>query len=84
MGLYLHHDGVQAGERLATPVYTPPATAGHWAHLRIQVTPTTLTATRTDTGHTITATDSTVRGGYLHIGRTSLDGAAAFRHFVIS
>jgi hypothetical protein len=83
-GLYLHHDGSAEATQLTKPVSTPALDVGGWVHLRVEVTPDRITASRTDTATAVTAADSTVRGGYLHIGRASTKGSAAFRGFTIS
>ncbi|HZE48990.1 MAG TPA: hypothetical protein VE074_05465, partial [Jatrophihabitantaceae bacterium] len=61
-------DGV---DRLAASTATAPIEAGGAATLRIAVTPTVVTATRIDVTPpaTVTITDATHRGGYLHLGR---------------
>jgi glycerophosphoryl diester phosphodiesterase len=78
LGLYLHRDLRVAGRQLAE-VATPAPVTGRWVHLRIEVTPTTVTVRRTDTGNELRAADDTVRGGYLHLGRASRTGVAGFR-----
>ncbi len=82
LGLYLHRDGEPAGTRLAA-ASTPAPAVGAWAHLRIEVGPDTVAVTRADTGHRIAAADTTARGGYLHLGRASRSGTAAFQSLTI-
>ena len=65
---------------------SPALSAGQWAHLTVQVTPTTISVTRTD-GESpveVTATDSTYRGGYLNIGKKDSDGVAQFKALTIT
>ncbi len=83
LALYRHRPGVIVGEQLAL-VSTPAMAHGDWAHLRIAVTPDRITATRTDSALSISTMDASVRGGYIHVGRSSKDGSAAFQNFVIS
>ncbi|WP_157970508.1 glycerophosphodiester phosphodiesterase [Nakamurella deserti] len=82
LGLYLHRDRRVAGQQLAVTT-TPAPVTGRWAHLRIEVTPTTVTVRRTDTGEVVRATDRTVRGGHLHLGRASRTGTAGFRALTV-
>ena len=53
---------------------------------RLDVTPTSLAWSRDVGGSwtTISATDRRIRGGYVHIGRSSHDGTAAFRRLTIT
>jgi hypothetical protein len=83
LGLYLHRDRRAAGQQLAV-VRTPRPGTRDWMHLRIDVTPDAIAVRRTDTGHAITVTDRTTRGGYLHLGRASRGSAAGFRGLAIS
>ncbi|SDO31802.1 Glycerophosphoryl diester phosphodiesterase family protein [Nakamurella panacisegetis] len=82
--LYRHLDGHPDGVQLGVSVATTPASPGQWIPLRLQVTPAAITWTRTDAAGTVTSSDSTTRGGYLHIGRSSTDGEAAFRKLRLS
>lgn len=77
--LYRHVDGRQDGIPLGSSVSTPPPVAGQWISLELQVTPTSILWSRSDVGAVVTVDDSTMRGGYLHIGRSSIDGVLAFR-----
>ena len=74
-----------AGAPVST-VSTPALTAGAFAHLRIAVTPTGFTITRTDTAsNPINSTDTAFRGGYMLLTRFSTsDGVGQFRNLVIS
>jgi hypothetical protein len=52
---------------LAQSTTTQAVTPNEWMSFRLEVTPTTLTLTRTDgTPYSVTATDSTYRGPYVH------------------
>lgn len=84
LALFLHRDrtvdGVSLGETKGVP-----AAAGNWMRFKLQVSPSMITWSRLDgTGSSVTARQSEVRGGYLHIGRSSTDGSGAFRNFWIS
>ena len=73
-------DGEQLGKSTPTPTPEP----GKWMGFRLHVTPNTITWTRHPAAgaeFTVTAYDVTFRGGYLHIGQSSIDGLAAFRSF---
>ncbi len=82
LGLFLHHDRQVTGVRLAQ-VGTPAPAARRWVRLRIDVTPSDITVRRIDTGDAVSVADATVRGGYLHLGRASCDGVAAFRGLTV-
>jgi glycerophosphoryl diester phosphodiesterase len=84
MGLYRHRNGQIAGELLAPEVLTPALKPGQWATLRVAVTPSTVTLTRVDTGAKVTAAGVAAGGGYVHLGRSSTNGVAAFRALRIS
>ena len=79
LGLYQHRNGQMAGELLAPEVATPAPKPGQWAKLRVTVAPGTVTLSRIDTGASVTATGVTAGGGYVHLGRSSTNGVAAFR-----
>jgi hypothetical protein len=83
MGLYRHRNGQIAGELLAPEVVTPALKPGQWARLRVAVSPSTVTLTRVDTGAKVTAGVAAGRG-YVHLGRSSTNGVAAFRALRIS
>ena len=82
--LYRHVDGRRDGVALGSAVPTPPPAAGQWIDLELQVTPTSIRWSRTDVRAAVTGSDSTVRGGYLHVGRSSPDGVLAFRSLSVS
>ena len=50
LGLYLHKDGVPDGVLLAPSVRTRAPAIGKWAHLRVEVSPDRIVASRTDVG----------------------------------
>jgi len=79
LGLYRHRNGQIAGELLAPEVATPALKPGQWASLRVTVSPSAVTLTRVDTGAKVTATGINAGGGYVHLGRSSTNGVAAFR-----
>ena len=82
--LFRHRNGVQDGVALAKPVVTKAPAAGQWMKFELKVSPTTITWSRVDVPDAvITADDGSVRGGYLHIGRSSTDGELAFRSFSV-
>jgi glycerophosphoryl diester phosphodiesterase len=83
--LYLHTAGQSTATRLAS-VSTPAPSEGAWVALQLDVTPSSLTWTRNDlaTPKSVTATDSTARGGYLHLGRSTPEGVAAFRTLLVT
>lgn len=85
--LFTHVDGSTSGTQIGTTgvVMTAPPVAGTWYHARIDVTPAGVTFTVNDgTDHVVTSSDTTRRGGYVHIGKSSTDGVAEFRSFVVS
>ncbi|MET3805250.1 glycerophosphoryl diester phosphodiesterase [Nakamurella sp. UYEF19] len=83
--LFRHQDGQPDGVQLGSTAKTPAPTAGQWMKFRLSVTPSDITWARTDVaGATISASDRTVRGGYLHLGRSSTDGVLAFRGLSVS
>lgn len=82
--LFRHVDGRPDGIRLGATITSPPLTPGQWVSLQLRVTPTAITWARKDVTAVVTASDSTLRGGYLHIGRSSTDGVLAFRSLSVS
>jgi glycerophosphoryl diester phosphodiesterase len=75
-----------ANTQLGSTITTTALSAGAFAHLRIDVTPTSLTVTRTDSGGftPISSADATNRGAWLHIGKSSTDGIATFRALAVT
>lgn len=73
--LYLHKAGQSDGTLLRS-VAGPSAVAGAWMTFSLVVNGDVITWSRTDVPEqpSVTVQDSTVRGGYLHIGRSSTDG----------
>ena len=84
LGPYRHRDGDVAGEPVGSPVSTPPAQPGRWAHLRIDVAAGRIVLARTDAGATITAPRTAAADGYARLGRSSPDGEAVFRALSIT
>lgn len=83
--LFRHDDERTDGTSLAASVQSPAPTPGQWLKFQLEVTPTRITWSRTDVaGATVSATDHTYRGGYLHIGRSSTDGVLAFRSLSVN
>ncbi len=78
LALYRHHDGQPDGELLASAA-TSRLPAAHWAQLRVATTADGIEVSRTDGETTVIAATAHPRDGYLHLGRTSKDGAGAFR-----
>ncbi len=83
MGLYRHNDGRPSGQLLSAELATPALVPGRAVHLRVQVSPSQIVFSRTDSGHTISVTDNGIRGGYFHLGRSSTDGIAAFSNLAV-
>lgn len=82
MGLFFR-DGTQASssQSVVGPSVNTGAinVAGTVAHLRVLVTPTHITVTRTDTGnpaHTVTWAHAAIRGAYYHVGKAHTNAAA--------
>jgi glycerophosphoryl diester phosphodiesterase len=84
LGLYRHRDGRVAGELLAPEIATPALRPGEWASLRVDVTPAAVTLSRTDTGAAVIASGIAPGGGYVHLGRSSTNGVAAFRALTVA
>lgn len=85
LGLFQHVAGDPAGKQLGPTVNTPAAGPGQWMRFKLDVTPTTVTWARLDqaASDVIAVTDSTMRGGYLHVGRSAKDGALSIRRFSV-
>lgn len=81
--LQRHDAGTTTMTTLSSTV-TSAATAGTAVHLRVDVTPASITLTRTDTGASVTTTDTTYRGGYLMVGKTPTDVAGSFHSFIVT
>jgi hypothetical protein len=86
LGLYRHVAGLTTAIPLGSQVPSAAAALGQWMKFRLDVTPTSLTWSRTDGSQhaRISVDDTFIRGGYLHIGRTSTDGSLSFRRFSVS
>jgi len=86
LGLYRHAAGSTTTIPLGNNVAAAAPQLGRWMRFRLDVTPTSLRWSRTDGSQPtqILAHDSHVRGGYIHIGRTSTDGSLSFRRFSIT
>ncbi|MBD8028142.1 glycerophosphodiester phosphodiesterase [Ureibacillus sp. Re31] len=64
--LYKRVNGITT---LIKEVATTTLIEGQTAAIKVDVSNTNITVTRTDTGHSFTAVDNTFRNGYLHLGR---------------
>lgn len=86
MSLYKLTDGSSSATQIGSNATTAALTAGGFAHLTITVTPTQVTAARTDSAGTIgPVTDSTHRGGYIALGKKDVtDGTVAFKNLAIT
>jgi glycerophosphoryl diester phosphodiesterase len=84
--LFRHVAGSTDPIALGAPASTSEPQLGSWMSFRLDVSTTELRWARTDAAGVgaVSAEDSHVRGGYLHIGRTSTDGAVGFRNFRVS
>lgn len=90
--LYSHLAGQSAGQPLADPVSTPAPAEGQWVTLRLSVFPQGITWSRPDaaapdsgSAAQVSAEDRRFRGGYLHLGRTSVEkSSVSFRSLTIS
>ena len=83
LGLFAHEPGVTEGKSLGEK-QTSALSAGQWVKLRVEVSPTQVRLLRPDTQTSISVNNSAHRGGYLHLGRSSTDGVAAFRNFAFA
>jgi hypothetical protein len=63
----------------APEIATPKLQPGQWATLRVDVSPGTVLLSRVDAVATVKATGVEAAGGYVHLGRSSTNGVAAFR-----
>lgn len=76
------HTAGAPGDTVLAGAASPPPAPGAWVPLRLTVTPSTLTWSRTDVdGASVTAQDTRTRGGYLHLGRSG--APAAFRRLTV-
>jgi glycerophosphoryl diester phosphodiesterase len=79
LGLYRHRNGQVTGVLQAPEIATPKLQPGQWATLRVDVSPGTVLLSRVDAVATVKATGVEAAGGYVHLGRSSTNGVAAFR-----
>lgn len=86
--LYRHVAGSTVGIQLASPVPTTAPAEGVWTHFTLQVDPTSITWRLGDNPtQSIVVDDDGSHGshlGYVHIGRSSDDGALSFRGLRVS
>jgi glycerophosphoryl diester phosphodiesterase len=79
MQLFTHTDGAADGDQVG-PTRQTEIQAGQWIGLQVDVTPTSISWSRTDVPDVeVNASDTRYRGGYFHLGRSSTDGVLAFR-----
>jgi len=90
MQLYRHTVGSTSGTSIAGPILCDLPVAGQWMHFQVEVTLTQVILKRTDgTPKTLTASDTTYRGTYMHICRNMAiasvegPGTVRFRNFVV-
>ena len=86
LGLYRHAAGSTTAIPLGSKVAAAAPQLGRWMRFRLDVTPTSLTWSRIEGSQPaqVVVNDSHMRGGYVHIGRTSTDGSLSFRQFSIT
>lgn len=83
--LFRHDAGSGTGTQLGVTQATTAAVAGQWITFSLTVTPTSLSVIRTDEASTaVTSTNTTYRGGYLHLAAGSSSTAVGFRDVVVS
>jgi hypothetical protein len=77
--LALYRHSTSAPAELLSQLKTPPIQAGQWVSLKLSVSSKSLVWTRTDLLdlEQVVVEDSSYRGGYLHIGKSSTDLGAA-------
>lgn len=77
MQIYTHNPGASTGTQLAT-IATPAPVAGVYADYKVDVTPTTVTVTRTDVEPdiTVSATNNAYRGAYFHLSTGGIGNAS--------
>jgi glycerophosphoryl diester phosphodiesterase len=75
--LYTHTAGVTSGTSLATAASAAPV-AGQWMSFQVDLTPAQVKITRTDVtpNVSVTSTNATYRGGYVHISEGTISNLA--------
>lgn len=81
--LYKHQKGTPTGLQLASIKTEVPA-IGEWMKFRLDVDPESITWSRLDSPGKVTVTDDSLRGGYLHVGRSASDGVLSLRNFIVT
>ena len=82
--LFTHTAGVSSGTSLGSAATTAPA-SGAWMTFQIDVTPTQVIVRRTDVGPTsVTANDTSRRGGYFGLASGSSSQAPQFRDITVA
>jgi len=85
LGLYKHDPLSGTSTQLGSTITTATPVAGAWMTFSVAVTPTNLTAQRTDDGSSaISVANSAYRGGYMQLNTASSDVAVEYRDVVIS
>jgi glycerophosphoryl diester phosphodiesterase len=83
--LFKHDPGTTTGTALGTNLQTTVPVAGSWMTFSITVSPTSVTWQRTDDASSaVVVSDTTYRGGYMHIAGANADQAVQFRDVVVS
>lgn len=82
--LLRHKDGITIGAVIGHAESEAPKT-GSWTNLRLHVTSTSITWSRLNdrggvvAGQIVTVNDTSYRGGYIHVGRSSVTGVMSIR-----
>jgi glycerophosphoryl diester phosphodiesterase len=83
--LYRHSAGSQEGVPLGAPAPTAAALEGQWMRFSLQVSQGGISWRRLGGAlNGISVSVGDFHGGYLHIGRSSDDGALSFRNFTVA
>jgi len=82
--LALYRTDIGVGVTLLNSASTAAVSQGQQVPITIQVTPTQVIATRTDTGGSVTVTDNTYRGGYFHFGKSGANVKASWSGVTIT
>ncbi|MBM7798513.1 glycerophosphoryl diester phosphodiesterase [Microlunatus panaciterrae] len=84
LDLFRHRPNNQTGAQLGS-VQTRAPRVNEWMSFRLEVQPQQIRWSRLDgTPATVTTEDAAVRGGYLHVGRSALDGGLSLRQLRVS
>lgn len=83
LGLYAHVEGDYNGQELTKGKQSTPMKPGLWSRLTLDVTPDLIRWSRDD-GTAVEVKDNRFRGGYFHIGKSSVDGKLLVRNLTVS